>query len=336
MKVLKQRFSALLLITLSLCLFACGGGSDGGDGGTTTPDENQSDKASVTTGAYQSLTAYIVTIDGRVQTSKTITTNSIGIVIGTKKQPTLQDNSFNIRPTSVDAQGKFTITASGLKPSTQYYYRAYYYSGTEFFYGDSKSFTTPTVSIASVDLGLSSGTIWAINNLGAEYDYEIGDYFRLGEILPRDYVSAKPFANKLLDVDDDHDKIGDYEENLQKLDPATQYWGKEWSTPTRNQLDELSKECDWQWVNNYQNKNINGYIVKSKTNDRQMFMPATGYIDANGKLTKIEKGYYRSRLMTLEIPNSIDALYFYEDFKTMTVFNKEEALVIRPVMTPEK
>ena len=71
-----------------------------------------------------------------------------------------------------------------MSPNTTYYYRACVElkDGNVIYYGETKSFTTPDISLITtgeVDLGLS--VKWSATNLGATNYYDRGRYYAWGE-----------------------------------------------------------------------------------------------------------------------------------------------------------
>ena len=85
-----------------------------------------------------------------------------------------------------------------------------------------------------VDLGLPSGSLWATVNYGAQKPEGYGTYYSNGT------------------------KISG--------------WGEKWTTPTKNDFQELIDECEWTWTTI---NNVNGYSIKGK-NGKTMFLPAAG------------------------------------------------------------
>lgn len=147
------------------------------------------------------------------------------------------------------------------------------------------------VSIAPVDLGLSSGTLWAPMNIGAAKPEEYGDYFAWGETTAKDtygwstykWMSEGETINKYTFADgkteacwydQDGNFIGDGRTTLDpEDDAATAAWGSDWRMPTNAEWEELNDECSWTWeaVNG-----VEGYTVTSKTNGNSLFLPAAG------------------------------------------------------------
>ncbi len=145
-----------------------------------------------------------------------------------------------------------------------------------------------------VDLGLTSGNLWATCNLGATSPEQYGDYYAWGETEPY-YSSQDPLTWK-------DGKTGYNWANYTKLsggssstltkyntkaangtvdnktvleaedDAATANWGGGWAMPTTDEFQELYNECYWFWTTDYNGTGIAGYIVyKSvdKNTDKQ-------------------------------------------------------------------
>ncbi|MGN0187843.1 MAG: hypothetical protein ACI392_08900 [Paludibacteraceae bacterium] len=129
-----------------------------------------------------------------------------------------------------------------------------------------------------VDLGLSSGVCWATCNVGATSPEEYGDYFAWGETETKATYDWSTYfdttdggstfteytvgGKTVLDLDDDAARV-----NL----------GGAWRMPTREEINELLTACTWTYTTTYNDKNVKGYVVTSKTNDNSIFLPAAGY-----------------------------------------------------------
>lgn len=128
-----------------------------------------------------------------------------------------------------------------------------------------------------VDLGLTSGTLWATCNVGASSPYEAGSYFAWGETTPKqDYsLNSYKWYNTVTGKYTkycDNSSYGDVDNKteLELADDAAYVnWGKNWRMPTKAQFDELRAECTWQW-------NGGGYLVTSKKNGATLILPAAG------------------------------------------------------------
>ena len=160
--------------------------------------------------------------------------------------------------------------------------------------------------VDAVDLGLTSGTLWATRNVGAVNQWDYGEYFMWGmtvETIDYDWLNyslCKADQSRLTK----YCNIAEYGDNgftdtISTLeandDAATTKWGHHWLTPTMAQWYELVNECYWVWTSNYKKSKVCGYIVyKAKidsdkgvftrtpdasysTADTHIFLPANGY-----------------------------------------------------------
>ena len=156
----------------------------------------------------------------------------------------------------------------------------------------------PTAEQA-IDMGLS--VKWAPWNVGASKAEENGAYFAWGEINTKEtydwgtyYWMAEGKSNwininkyQIKDGQTDgywYDNVGEFigdgKSTLEREDDAaTANWGSGWRMPTMAELEELMNEdnCTWTWVENYNDSDLNGYEVKSKTTAGLLFLPAAGY-----------------------------------------------------------
>ena len=115
-----------------------------------------------------------------------------------------------------------------------------------------------------VDLGLPSGRKWAMCNVGATSPKEYGEYFAWGEINPKETYSLSNYqiSNSIIDHGG---TLSSY------FDVVTMNWGNDWRMPTKEEFEELLKECSWNWSDNN-----NGYNVIGP-NGASIFLPASGY-----------------------------------------------------------
>lgn len=115
-----------------------------------------------------------------------------------------------------------------------------------------------------VDLCLS--VKWATCNVGANTPNEYGSYFAWGETKEKDIYNmqnSKTYG--------DVNMINDIGGNPQ-YDAATANWGKGWRLPSKNELQELSDNCIWEWI---VQEGHNGYRVTGP-NGNSIFFPAAG------------------------------------------------------------
>lgn len=165
-----------------------------------------------------------------------------------------------------------------------------------------------------VDLGLTSGTLWATCNVGADSPEAYGSYFAWGEVTTKAsylwtnyaYCSGTETTITKYCADSSHGTV----DNKTILDPeddaAVVNWGASWCMPTYEQQDELRKECTWTWTT------VNGkagYMVESKKNGNSIFMPAAGNYGTS-LLRAGTDGYYWSRSLITKTSSTAYCHYF--------------------------
>lgn len=117
-----------------------------------------------------------------------------------------------------------------------------------------------------VDLGLPSGLKWAICNVGAAAETEVGLYFCWGDT---EGYSLSHITNE--------------NANLRKAqDPVNAYMGDNWRMPTKTDFDELIANCNTVWTNNYNGSKVAGNVFTSKFNGNKIFFPAGGAYPIRG------------------------------------------------------
>ena len=122
----------------------------------------------------------------------------------------------------------------------------------------------------AIDLGLS--VLWSDINLGATTPEGFGEYFAWGETKPKEQYSKDNYMhydhsmNQYLDIGEDISGT--------KYDAAHVNLGNGWRMPTRTELQELIKNCEWEWV---KSGNTLGYKITGK-NGNYIFLPAGGRI----------------------------------------------------------
>lgn len=231
----------------------------------------------------------------------------------------------------------FTVT-----PSDGYYFRQWSDGNTDnprTIKVDTSDITlTAEIISIVVDLGLTSGNLWAIYNVGAAHPWERGGRYMWGDIETNDKTGGwenyrrhcKGSKNTLLK----YNTIEDYGlvDSLMVLEPvddvATVVFGDDYTMPTDDDWEEIISQCYWVWTDNYDNKGVTGYIVyKAKSyedkgvkiykgvtptktyslSDAHIFLPNTGYYDTDIP-NPYDAGIYWSSSLRQEIP--YEAFYF--------------------------
>ena len=188
-----------------------------------------------------------------------------------------------------------------------------------------------------VDLGLTSGTLWATCNIGASSPEKYGDYFAWGETEAKSTYNWSTYklcngSFKMTKYCTDS-SYGDngFKDNKKELDldddAAYVNWGPGWRMPSQEQMEELSRECTWTWT-------TNGYVVKGPNNNT-IFLPAAGYRSDGSLYYDGSYGFYWSRMLYESKPNTARHLYFGSSFTNMTFLNRRSGQVVRPVRASE-
>ncbi|MBR7167459.1 MAG: hypothetical protein IKD33_01460, partial [Bacteroidales bacterium] len=178
--------------------------------------------------------------------------------------------------------GTFTSALSGLTDSTTYYFRAYATNEKGTGYGQEYSFRTLSNYIGGhkyVDLGLPSGLKWATCNLGANHEWDQGNYYAWGETETKEIYSTF----NCLTTDIETTNIS----SNPNMDAATAHWGHTWRMPTTSETLELMINCTREWVviNNVGGCRFTG------PNGNSIFIPAAGRYYENQHLAS-DYGFY--------------------------------------------
>lgn len=166
------------------------------------------------------------------------------------------------------ANGLMQYTFKKIDNTRKYYYRSYITVDGKTYYGQTKDF-----GMEMVDLGLTSGTLWANVNMGAWKNSEHGNFYSWGETVDKDVydsLSYKYYNSKK----NSYEYIGTNIAGNDSTDVAQAKLGGLWRMPTDAEWKELIDECTWEkaTVNR-----VNGYLVKSKKNNNSIFLPTNYY-----------------------------------------------------------
>ena len=190
-----------------------------------------------------------------------------------------------------------------------------------------------------VDLGLPSGTLWAMCNVGANSPEEFGDYFAWGETQPKEDYSWNTYKYCMGNYETftkycSQSSYGynGFSDTLTELSPeddaATVNWGSSWQMPSLDQIDELLDNTTSAWI---KQDDIQGWLFTAG-NGKTLFLPAAGYrYDMTSSNVHGHGGYYWSR--TFDTVNFVSAkfLYFYKGGILRDSCNRQNGLSVRPV-----
>lgn len=198
-----------------------------------------------------------------------------------------------------------------------------------------------------VDLGLPSGTLWAVCNLGSETPEGYGQYFAWGETQPKSYYDWETYKhcmsdyNKLVKYcnDANYGYLG-FTDDLTMLkasdDAASYNWGEGWQMPSYSQLQELYQKSDmkWQMQNGVSGMRFTG------PNGNTLFLPAAGFIRGDEHQAVTGKGFYWSNELFLGYEGHEDTenpsnAWLFSLLSNMCDEYRSWGFSIRPVRSPK-
>ena len=144
-----------------------------------------------------------------------------------------------------------------------------------------------TVVKDCVDLGLPSGLMWRKYNVGANSEYEKGNYYAWGETVTKQKYDITTYKwGELIGETTYYTKYNETDK-LTLLQPeddaATANLGENYRTPTKEDWQELVEECTW-WVATKKNEYNNTVIDYRKVvgpNGNFIILPSTGSYDGD-------------------------------------------------------
>ncbi len=199
-----------------------------------------------------------------------------------------------------------------------------------------------------VDLGLTSGTLWATCNIGATTPQGIGLFFAWGDTVGHGSDTSDGYLfswenykwGEVVGEDTNFTKYcsdssrgqDGFTDGKYELDPeddaANVNWGSLWRTPSKEQFDELKSECTWTKTTV---QGVNGYEVKG-TNGNTIFLPETGWrIDD----MLLDGGAYWSRSTD---PDDAGGAYYlgWDDWGEYIFGGRLDGQCVRPVVNTDK
>ena len=199
-----------------------------------------------------------------------------------------------------------------------------------------------------VDLGLTSGTLWATCNVGAYRPQDAGLFFAWGDTVGHGSDTSDGylfswenykwgevagedtnFTKYCSDSSRGKDGFTDGKNELDPEDDAAYVnWGSLWRTPSKEQFDELKSECTWTKTTV---QGVNGYEVKG-TNGNTIFLPETGWrIDD----MLLDGGAYWSRSTD---PDDAGGAYYlgWDDWGEYIFGGRLDGQCVRPVVNTSK
>lgn len=167
-----------------------------------------------------------------------------------------------------------------------------------------------------VDLGLPSGTKWAMTNVGASSPTDFGQYFAWGETSQKDSyewnnlkycIDDKGYGFSKYVTDKQYGNVDDRKELEPGDDAAYVNWGKGWRMPSAEQITELLQKCTWDWVSEDE---YSGFKVVGE-NGNSIFLPAAGCRHYSTSTLEGKNGFYWSRTLFSRYCNEALFLHFF-------------------------
>ena len=351
-----KKFFAFSAIVLLFAFVACTpeNKNNGENGG------NQNDPEELTiTGEALDVTDYYATLTGYANLPFELGDAEVGIMYDKAQS---FEGANKVVATGRDGNNKFTVMATGLEPSTTYYFKSYVQNGVAVKYGAVKSFTTmeSIIPAGAVDLGIvmtrADGTpyklYWAQSNLSTSglcanpEDY--GDYYAWGETEPH-YSSQDPLtwkagktgydwasyewcngSNTTLTKYNTKPSYGkvDYKTVLDPEDDVAHVKldGK-WRMPTDEEWTALRTQCTWSWTTQ---NGISGRLVTA-SNGNSIFLPAAGDWYGDDLEPSGSYGYYWSSSLNMGSPNLACYVGFDSDSMSWGSVGRCGGQSVRPV-----
>ena len=183
----------------------------------------------------------------------------------------------------------------------------------------------------AVDLGLS--VLWADCNVGAAGPEDAGIYVAWGELQPKDEYLMKnyrfcagEFSSPTKYYAYDANETFTEPDGKTVLEPeddvATVMLGSGWRLPRREEFQELTDSCTWEWIGDEAHP---GYRVTGP-NGNSIFLPAVGIYTGSKLMFNEHEGYYWSS-QSLYVPDDAYCLRFtprliaHPNFKSTRRFN---------------
>lgn len=145
----------------------------------------------------------------------------------------------------------------------------------------------------AIDLGLSSGTLWANYNVGAKSETQAGMFVAWGELKEKKSVGY--YKNNYEYWSAESTQYDGFSTELGSEIAGTEYdlahvrWKGDWVTPSSEDFEELLFECDCEAKTK---SGVFGFQVTSKKNGNSIFLPCQGYYNGSTLWKQNDEGWY--------------------------------------------
>ncbi|MBQ9584399.1 MAG: hypothetical protein IJR20_00180, partial [Muribaculaceae bacterium] len=291
-------------------------------GGKDVKNDAESDEITIPAGGTGTIVSWYIPIT--IITDVTIDNAKLKAVVNGKDV------------TTVDAMISYKTQARG-----NAYYMEINWDGTALYF--SNEYCPDTNHPHIIDLGLPSGTKWACCNVGANIPTECGNYFAWGETATKSsytkynykwYLGGDVHNITKYCGNSDYGTVDNRTELEPEDDAAYVNWGPEWRTPTLRQIYELMNNCTTKWTNV---NGMGGFLFKSNTNDRAIFLPAAGW-GYNGVQDLGTDGRYWSSGYYYDVRPDLGYILGFRTNSGLTgyYFNRYVGASVRPVYVEQE
>lgn len=163
-----------------------------------------------------------------------------------------------------------------------------------------------------VDLGLTSGTLWATMNVGATSETDYGSYFQWGDTVDKRDADCSWESYKYHDgsgyskYNTGFNNTGGTIDNKITLDleddAARVNMRGDWKMPTSALMEELVEETTSERIKDYNGTNINGWRLTSKANGNSIFIPISGHRENSSNYGQGKEGGVWSSSLYAGVP----------------------------------
>ena len=178
----------------------------------------------------------------------------------------------------------------------------------------------------AVDLGLPSGTRWALCNVGATKPEEFGDHFAWGETEVKDHYGWDGLDCHGKEILWYHNPFMSIGHSVR--DVACVKWGRHWQMPTLVQMQEMLLLCNFVWT---EFNGVPGGMFTSKLNGNSIFLPAAGYHWFDHHSCPGTNGCYWTSTQGSTNPHFASSLTFYQGNAFCEGDNCRGGFSVRPV-----
>ena len=195
-----------------------------------------------------------------------------------------------------------------------------------------------------VDLGLTSGTLWATMNVGATSETDYGSYFQWGDTVDKrdadcdwsnyKYNDSSELSKYNTGLNNNSGGTIDNKLTLDLEDDAARvYMGGDWKMPSSALIEELAEETTSEWVTNHNGTGINGRKFTSKADpSKYIFVPASGWrTDSSFNYQGLRSRVWGSSLLA-SITRNAFILEFYSGNIYQSSIYRYEGLPVRGVL----